>query len=179
MKRPRLSPLDRATLSSAAPFARCLGMNEFRRWSLGAFAPLLALACSDATGPGLSFEFAEARWTAEQPSHYQYVYDLSCECGVTGPVRLNVENGVVTAFALLPGSNAAAGTPEPADFPTIDDLFARLRAEAEADPVQFDVEYDGELGYPTRASVDVRAEIADDEYTFRVTDFVELEPLTD
>lgn len=154
-------------------------MNELRRWPLGALAPLLALTCSDATGPGVSFELAEARWTAEGPSHYQYVYDVSCECLVTGPVRLNVENGVVTAFTLLPGSSAAGGAPEPAAFPTIDDLFARLRAEAEADPVQFDVEYDDELGYPTRASVDVRAEIADDEYTFRVTDFVELEPLTE
>lgn len=153
-------------------------MNEFRRWPLGALAPLLAITCSDATGPGVSFELAEARWAAEGPSHYQYVYNLSCECGVTGPVRLNVENGVVTAFTLLPGSLAAGGAPEPADFPTIDDLFARLRAEAEADPVKFDVEYDGEFGYPARASVDVRPEIADDEYTFRVTDFVELEPLT-
>lgn len=98
---------------------------------------------------------------------------------MTGPVRLNVENGVVTAFTLLPGSSAAGGAPEPAAFPTIDDLFARLRAEAEADPVQFDVEYDDGLGYPTRASVDVRAEIADDEYTFRVTDFVALEVLVD
>jgi hypothetical protein len=45
--------------------------------------------------------------------------------------------------------------------------------------VQFDVEYDDKLGYPTRASVDVRAEIADDEYTFRVTDFQALELLTE
>ncbi|MFW6089090.1 MAG: DUF6174 domain-containing protein [Gemmatimonadota bacterium] len=154
-------------------------MNEIRRWLLGALAPLLAIACSDATGPGVSFDLAEARWMAEGPSHYQYVYDLSCECGVTGPVRLNVENGVVTAFTPLPGSFTAGGAPEPSDFPTIDDLFARLRAEAEADAVQFDVEYDDDLGYPTRASVDVRAEIADDEYTFRVTDFQELEPLTE
>lgn len=154
-------------------------MNELRRWTLAAFAPLLAIACSDATGPGVSFELAEARWAAEGPSHYQYVYDLSCECGVTGPVRLNVENGVVTAFTLLPGSFVAGDPPEPDHFPTIDDLFARLRAEAEADPVQFDVEYDDDLGYPTRASVDVGAQIADDEYTFRVTDFVALEPLTE
>jgi hypothetical protein len=154
-------------------------MNELRRWPLGAFAPLLAITCSDATGPGASFELAEARWTAEGPSYYEFVYDLSCECGVTGPVRLNVGDGVVTAFTLLPGSSVAGEAPEPADFPTIDDLFARLRAEAEADPVQFDVEYDDKLGYPTRASVDVRAEIADDEYTFRVTDFQALELLTE
>ena len=152
-------------------------MSMHPRWLLGALAPLLAVSCSDAAGPGVSY-FAEARWTAAGPSHYQYVYDLSCECGVTGPVLLSVENGVVTGFALLPGSNAAGGAPQPSDFPTIDDLFARLRAEAEADPVRLDVEYDDDLGYPTSASVDVRAEIADDEYTFRVTDLRKLEPFT-
>lgn len=46
---------------------------------------------------------------------------------MTGPVRLNVENGVVTAFTLLPGSTAVVEAPEPAAFPTIDDLFTRLR----------------------------------------------------
>ena len=56
---------------------------------------------------------------------------------MTGPLRLNVENGVVTAFTMLPGSSAAGGTPEPADFPTIDDLFARLRAEVRRGMLDF------------------------------------------
>lgn len=148
--------------------------------ALVAFAFVAPLsACSDATGPNVSLELANARWAKGAPGIYQYVYDQSCECLVTGPILLHVEHGVVTAVAALPGTSFAGDAlPEPSSFPSIDDLFDRLRADAAADPVQFDVEYDGKYGFPRRASVDVRSEIADDEYTFEITDFNVLEPLT-
>lgn len=132
-------------------------------------ALLTAAGCSDATGPSEQHEIAAARWEAAGLEDYSFVYDQLCFCPYTGPHRVTVEGGVVTAVAPLPGSNSMGGL-ELDYFPTIDDLLDRLRDAAERDPVKFEVTYDEELGYPTTADVDISEQIVDEEYSFEVSE---------
>lgn len=135
--------------------------------ALGLSASLAAGACSETTGPGeRSLEVAAARWADRGPTDYSYVFDQLCECLYTQSVRLTVRGGEVVSAEALPGSSPPIGPLDPELFPTVDELFDRLRIAAGSDPVRFDVSFDPELGYPTRADVDVSAQVADDEYSF-------------
>ncbi|MFW6083844.1 MAG: DUF6174 domain-containing protein [Gemmatimonadota bacterium] len=139
---------------------------------LGVFAALVAAgtaACSDTTGPGVRHELATSRWDEAGLEDYSFVYEQLCFCPFTGPHRVTVEGGAVVDVTPLPGSNSV-GELDPEYFPTIDDLLERLRDAAERNPVQFDVTYDDELGYPNRADVDISEQIVDEEYSFEVSE---------
>lgn len=136
---------------------------------VGSFAAVLVAgaACSDTTGPGIEHERATIRWEKAGLEDYSFIYDQLCFCAFTGPHRVTVEDGTVVDVIRLPGS-MTVGSTEPDYFPTIDDLFDRLRDAAERDPVKFDISYDEELGYPVRADVDISEQIVDEEYSFEV-----------
>lgn len=158
-----------------------------RRVRFAAVAPLVGLAplaavagCDDPLGPSGQVEVASERWERHGAPDYSFVLDRYCECLVTGPVRLTVTADDVVAAEALAGSSAPPGShPDPAQFPTIDELFEQLRAAAEAGPVRFEVEFERELGYPRSADVDVSAQIADEELAYEVRDVMLFEPLTD
>lgn len=138
-----------------------------------ALAMLVAVAgCSDPTGPDRDLERAAALWAGQDLASYTYVFDQSCFCGFTGPVRLTVTDGAVVAAQSLPGSSDPDTAQDPTWFPTIDELFDRLRSAVESDPVVFLVTYDSILGFPASASVDISEQIADEEYAFEVRDVV-------
>ena len=133
-------------------------------------APLSAAGCSDAAGPSFEHELAAVRWQEAGLEDYSFVYDQLCYCPYTGPYRVTVEGGEVTAIAPLPGSSSIGGL-ELDYFPTIDELLDRLSVVAEQDPVKFEVTYDEELGYPTSADVDISEQIVDEEFSFEVREF--------
>lgn len=136
----------------------------------GVAALLTVAGCSDATGPVERLEAAAVRWEETGLEDYSFVYDQLCFCPYTGPYRVTVEGGLVTAIAPMPGSNSVGGL-ELDYFPTVDDLLDRLRDAAERDPVRFEVTYDADLGYPTSADVDISEQIVDEEYSFEVREF--------
>jgi phosphopantetheinyl transferase len=133
------------------------------------------VGCSDGTGPDRELERAEARWNAQGMERYTYVFDQSCFCGFTGPVQLTVHDGDVVAAVSLPDSSDPDTPQDPTWFPTIAELFDRLRSAARADAVVFLVTYDADLGFPATASVDVSRQIADEEYAFEVRDVLPAE----
>ena len=45
-----------------------------------------------------------------------------------------------------------------------------------AEPVVFEVTYDGAAGYPTSAQVDISEQIADEEYSFTASDLAAAGP---
>ena len=67
--------------------------------------------------------------------------------------------------------------PDLATFPTFDDLFDELAAAEASDPARFDVVFDPLKGYPVSASVDISFQIADEEFSFGITNFEAIEPV--
>lgn len=141
------------------------------------FVLLVTFGCSSSTDPGvdLDLERAALRWEQRGPEDYVFTYHQVCECLPPPTVVLTVEDGNVIGAAALP-SETSPIPPDPRNYLSIDELFERLRANAAADPIRFDVVFDGELGYPVSADVDVSAEIADDEYRFEIINLGELTP---
>lgn len=152
-------------------------MRPVRRWLRRALVPVAStllmastFTCSSATGPGFSFEFAESRWDARGPHDYSFVFRQLCECAVTVPVLVTVRNGDAVDVVALPGTTPPVGPLDPENFPTIDEMFDRLRAIAENNPDRFEVWFDDELGYPSHAIVDPSTQIADDEFEWEVSE---------
>lgn len=120
---------------------------------------------------------ARARWESAGPSAYEYLYRMSCFCApqVLETARVRVTDGEVTDVYLVE-SDVAASPDTWGLYATIDGLFDRLAQNLAAGPAQFEVTYDGALGYPTTAVVDISEQIADEEYSFTASDLVALDP---
>ena len=133
---------------------------------------LVIAGCSSPTGPESALAVAQARWSIEDPGAYTFDYDQSCFCGFTGPVRITVEDGVVTGAETLPGGPPTV--PNLQTLPTIDDLFLWLEAAVSSDPVVYEVEFDSSRGFPISANVDISLQIADEEFYFEVENVADL-----
>jgi hypothetical protein len=56
-------------------------------------------------------------------------------------------------------------------YNTIDKLFAAIRRAITFGEYKIAVEYDADLGFPSKADVDPRERVGDDELFFKVTGF--------
>jgi hypothetical protein len=143
-----------------------------RNLVLAAAALLMSGCGDDPLGPEQeAFEAARARWDANGPASYTYHYRLSCFCPpqLLETARVTVTDGEVTDVYLL--DSDAPAPPDTHDlYPTVEGLFDRLAASLANDPVVFEATYDGALGYPTSAQVDISEQIADEEYSFTASD---------
>lgn len=131
---------------------------------------LAATSCDDEDGglPGDLVE-ARARWEARGPADYDLVLERVCFCGSEGrgPVRVEVRGGEVVSRRYVETGEPVA-QPFEALFRDVDTLFEFL-ADAFRDGAHtVEVEFDPELGFPTRSFVDFRAEVADEEEGHRV-----------
>ena len=112
---------------------------------------------------------AAARWSAAGPPSYDFDVQVSCFCAATtfGTVTVSVRNHQVVSVV-----RADSGTTvDSLDFSTVltvERMFATERGYLDAKPASFRADYDANLGYPTLVSVDPKASVADDEYSFQV-----------
>jgi len=123
--------------------------------------------CSDPTDPGTTASTARALWQAQSLDSYTFDYRQSCFCPFTQPVHITVEAGEVVAVEPL--INEPPSDPNIAAFSTIDELLDWLETAEASDPVVFDVVYDEMRGYPVSANVDISFQIADEEFSFEVS----------
>ena len=148
---------------------------NIKRWTLTLAAALTASAavgCSDElAGPRSDLRDARATWSRTGPASYEYVYHELCFCAIVEPVRITVTEDRVTAASFV-----ETGEPLSEDqvswMPTVDDLFDRLEDVLGQDPVQYSVDFDPDMGYPSEASVDISRQIADEEFSFTAYDLV-------
>ena len=149
-----------------------MNLTPIRCLLLGGAALLMA-GCGEAPlGPEMeAFEAARARWESNGPESYSYRYRLSCFCPpqLLENARVTVTEGQVTNVYLLDSDTPAAPETFSMYLP-IEGLFDRLATSLENDPVVFEATYDGALGYPTSAQVDISEQIADEEYSFTASD---------
>lgn len=120
---------------------------------------------------------ARARWEATGYTDYTYLYRLSCFCPpqLLETARVSVSGGQIAAVYLL-DSDAPAPPDSYNLYSTIDGLFDRLAESLAADPVVFEVTYDGAAGYPRSAQIDISEQIADEEYSFTASDLAAAGP---
>jgi len=134
-------------------------------------AALLALACGDATAPDDEWTRARERWSRLGPREYAVTVTRFCEClpEMSGPVVVTVRDGAVESRAYA-ATGAPVASPLDAEFPSVEQLFARIAAARRAEVDLLRVTYDGALGHPVRVEIDPDARVADDEITYHVSE---------
>ncbi len=123
--------------------------------------------CSDSTDPGTTVSTARSLWQAQSLDSYTFDYRQSCFCPFTQPVHITVEAGEIVSVEPL--TNQPPSDPNIAAFSTIDELLDWLETAEASNPVVFDVVYDELRGYPVSANVDISFQIADEEFSFEVS----------
>jgi len=132
-------------------------------------ALLLALAlpaCGLLTGPDEEDRLADARarWAAQGQQNYTYEVRSDCFCGLAGRwIEVTVIEERVVSGRYLDDNTQVEPKLLPA-LPTVPDLFDRIRDAVRADAVLLQVEYSGNDGHPVRINVDIRYNVADEEY---------------
>lgn len=143
-------------------------MRPSRRAQLLAVAVALG-GCGLVTSPSEGNRLTAARqlWSSAGLRDYRYEVRSSCEClqggrwiAVTvlaGAVRsgtyLDTQTGVETAFLQA--------------LPTIPALFDRIQHAIDESAVLLEVEYDAGDGHPILINVDIRRDVADEEFSVR------------
>ncbi len=152
--------------------------TAFRTLVLGLFFLTVSGCGNDPLSPEVeALASARARWESTGYTNYTYLYRLSCYCPpqLLETARVSVSDGQITEVYLVDSD-----TPAPPDsyswYHTIDGLFDRLAESLAADPVVFEVTYDGTAGYPTSAQIDISEQIADEEYSFTASDLAAVSP---
>ena len=126
-------------------------MTRFLRSYSVALSLLLFAACRDSTAPGpQTVEEARALWASHNLTTYSYVGSQTSFVGPSGPVRVDVSDGIVTGVTNLTTQAQISTT----GWLTIDQLL-NLAETLQPQPVEFDRQY----GYPKRVE---RCCIADD-----------------
>jgi hypothetical protein len=134
-------------------------------------ALVTSTSCSSMVGPGEQLADARVRWAERGPDAYSMTVMRGCEClpEVVGPAIVTVENGAISA------RYASTGAPVPMTyagaFPNVEGLFDLIEQAQKDNYDDIDVEYDQELGYPIRISLDRDKRAIDDEMGVYVRDF--------
>lgn len=107
------------------------------------------------------------RWRSNRPPHYQFTYRNRCFCAGTERVVVTVAGDSVVNVSPV----ATEGSPPlPASsYRTVDGLFARIAEWRDRDPVHIHLEFHDRLGYPTDVFFDFRANVADEEQGFEIS----------
>lgn len=145
-----------------------MGMRQTSR-NIAALMLMGLASCDTATGT----QPEKALWHALGIQNYDFVYQVSCFCGILGPnpAKLSVRGGVVSKVA-SPDSTVSLGvTPPPSSYPTVDSLFAILERAQKGTPAGVTVEFDPTYHYPSKIFVDPLKNAADDEITYTILKF--------
>ena len=152
-------------------------MNSFVRLAAVVAAFNLLTACElDSNKVLENLNENRAKWESANIDTYQFEYSISCNClDEDTLLRLVVVNAgevvsqtIIKSHVALPLDQGRAES--------IAELF-ELIAYEESRAESVTVEYDPDLGYPTKINVDIEKRIADDEYTLYISNVVNSEDL--
>ena len=121
------------------------------------------------------FNAARALWEGTRARDYTFVYDIKCYCSHNfgHPVRVSVRDGSKVESILYVHNDAPpTGLFQGGKFFTIDDFFDEIEGWVYRTPDSLHIEYDPDVGYPTRASIDNDIYTADDEFGFIAYNYV-------
>lgn len=113
---------------------------------------------------------AVAKWEATATPSYRFTLARSCECLYATPLRVTVRNGIVLRAQVIATGDFLLDT-ELGAVQTVPQIFTILARALDLPAASFFARYDPTWGFPTEASVDGSRQVADDEITFRLSDF--------
>ena len=129
-------------------------------------------ACDGPTAPERQLQAARLKWERTRPAAYTFSIARWCYCmqeGI-GPVIVSVRDGVVESRTYV--NSGAAVAPTDADyFPTVDGLFEVIEDARRQGADAINATFDPTRGFPVVISIDYVRAAADDEITYRATDF--------
>lgn len=116
-------------------------------------------------------EEQQVRWQDTALERYQFTFQWICFCPpeYTTPMQIAVRDETIERITVLETGESVP----PArfqDYHSISGLFDFLENVIERKPANIAVTYDA-LGYPTKASIDYRDNVSDDELSFTVENF--------
>jgi hypothetical protein len=131
-----------------------------------------AMGCTDnPTGPtSNALETARRVWATNGYSSYQFTIRMDCFCAVNGPVRVTVANDSTVSATVIATGQAI----DPRWVPNIKSLFSFIEHGIAINAAVLQVNYDPNLGYPSKIVYDGATNIADDEVTYTVSDVASL-----
>ncbi len=116
----------------------------------------------------------QARWEQQHLSDYQYQLRVSCFCPYYGTVTVTVRADTISSVE-APEVEPPVLPQDLNFFKTIDGLFEVVdEAIEEAD--QFSVQYDPQMGHPTKIDIDYLIDAVDDEVVYTAAN---VQPLTE
>ena len=130
---------------------------------------VVAMSCSDATGPGhqtRDLEAAHRQWRAQNLHTYAFTVQHSCFCGNVHPLYVLVLSDTVAGVLDL----ETATTVDRQLGSTVEGLFTFVQGAIDNRARLLRVEYDPAKGFPTEIDYDGAANIADDEIFIRASD---------
>lgn len=127
-----------------------------------------ALACDESSELADRVKEARTLWAREGPPDYEMVLFHGCFCPPEGrgPVVVTVVAGEVVSRVYVEGG-ADVGPDFEGLFPDVEGLF-EVAAEAARRADRVEAEFDPELGFPTRLTIDWEERAADEEVDYRV-----------
>jgi hypothetical protein len=142
-------------------------------------APAWAGCGATGPSPGLAGDLhgAERAWQRAGVASYEYAVERLCFCTPEGrgPVRVRVENGVVTQRTYV-GSGDPVPGPLAELFPSVEGLFDILAEAIASGAHSVRATYDPDLGVPLDFWIDYSEQVADEELGMRVTEGVQALP---
>jgi hypothetical protein len=117
-----------------------------------------------------SLEENYAKWKANRPGRYVYIYRTFCFC-TYAPLRIEARGDSVIAVSPNLTSDDSTQSASNAQYYSPDSIFARIKIELDAKPFRTEIRYHAQLGYPERAYFDYSANVADDEHSYGMYDF--------
>jgi hypothetical protein len=137
-------------------------------------ALLLVSAAGFGCRGGLRDELDKHRriWENEVVRDYQYRLQVLCFCPpeVTNPVIVEVKGGV-TSSVIYVGTGLPVGNNNFIRYDTIEEMFQVIEDAINQNADEIKVEYNADLGYPTRIEIDFIKMAVDDEITYTISNF--------
>jgi hypothetical protein len=142
-------------------------MKPIRLAGLAALA--VAMSCSDTTDPGhqpTDLEAARQLWRTQNLHTYAFTIQRGCFCANVHPLYVFVLSDTVAGVLdLQTGESVDRQLGE-----TVEGLFTFVQNAIDGHAQVIRAEYDAAKGFPTEIDYDGKAQIADDEISFRVSD---------
>ena len=133
---------------------------------------ILALACTSPTGPENDLAAARVRWARAGIHSYDVIVRRSCECTeeMTGPVRVEVRNGLVQSRRYVGSGESVAPAELAAEFTSVEEMFAKIDAALARPVARLEVRYDSRTGAPLHVFIDHVAGMVDDEVVYTLSE---------
>lgn len=140
-------------------------------WVLGLVLMAGCAGSEPLAAPPSTLADARALWALRAPDGYQVTVQQSCFClpEFRQPLRVTVENGRVSSVRGLEQPLHHSGSLDQSRL-TVAGLFDVIE-RAGRTAAELRVVYDAGYGFPTELFIDGDRRIADDEFTYRLSDF--------